>query len=303
MGQPPRIAPKAVAHLHQKSQAAAWGLSVDLFRNALEASVAHAFSGRDAAASDVDRYLESLHISDLALACACAAGSDTAWDHFVLQFRPALYRAADAIDPTGRTRETADALYADLYGLKERDGERQSLFRYFHGRCSLATWLRAVLSQRHIDAIRTGRRLEPLPEEHEEAPVPAAGARGSGGGTGPAGDRARFLTLMRRALAAAVAALAPRDRLRLASYYIHDLTLAQIGRTLREHEATVSRHLSRTRKELRVAIEQSLASGHGLDQAAIAECFRSVMDDAGDLDLRELVGAGERKKSARDRSV
>ena len=31
-------------------------------------------------------------------------------------------------------------------------GERRSLFRYFQGRSSLATWLRAVLAQRYVDA-------------------------------------------------------------------------------------------------------------------------------------------------------
>ena len=45
-------------------------------------------------------------------------------------------------------------------GFAERDGERQSLFRYFHGRSSLATWLRAVLAQRVVDAVRVERRLE-----------------------------------------------------------------------------------------------------------------------------------------------
>jgi DNA-directed RNA polymerase specialized sigma24 family protein len=41
-------------------------------------------------------------------------------------------------------------LYADLYS--------KSLFRYFQGRSSLATWLRAVLSQRYVDRIRANRR-------------------------------------------------------------------------------------------------------------------------------------------------
>ena len=36
-----------------------------------------------------------------------------------------------------------------------RAGERQSLFRYFHGRSSLTTWLRAVLAQRHVDRLRS----------------------------------------------------------------------------------------------------------------------------------------------------
>jgi hypothetical protein len=151
--------------IFEQSKAADWGLSREQFAAAIEASVAHAFAGRNRTSGDVDRYVASLHLTDLALASACAAGREAAWDYFIREFRPSLYRAADAIDPTGGARDLADALYGDLFGLKERDGVRQSLFRYFHGRSSLATWLRAVLAQRHVDRLRAGRRFEPLPDE------------------------------------------------------------------------------------------------------------------------------------------
>ena len=105
-----------------------------------------------------------------------------AWDHFVLEMRPGLYRAADALDPTGAARELADSLYADLYGVDQRGSARQSLLRYFHGRSSLSTWLRAVLAQRHVDRIRVDRRTEPLPEElpsraRPHPPIPIARLR------------------------------------------------------------------------------------------------------------------------------
>src|SRR5204862_7536109 len=140
-----------------------WGLARDLFEATLDASV----SNRDGSSSpaDVERYLNALHVEDLALAAACAAGNDAAWDHFIKEHRPLLYRAADAIDPSGGARELADALYGDLFGLQERAGVRHSLFHYFHGRSKLSTWLRAVLSQRHIDRVRATRRFAPVVEE------------------------------------------------------------------------------------------------------------------------------------------
>ena len=91
--------------------------------------------------------MSAQHAADLDLARRCAAGDAKAWDRFVLEYRAVLYRAADALDPSGGAREIADALYADLYGLQERDGERRSLLDYFQGRSSLATWLRAVLAR------------------------------------------------------------------------------------------------------------------------------------------------------------
>ena len=92
--------------------------------------------------------------ADVELARRCAAGDETAWERFVLEYRPILYRAADALEPGGGARELADSLYGELYGLRERAGERQSLFRYFEGRSSLGTWLRAVLAQRYVDRVR-----------------------------------------------------------------------------------------------------------------------------------------------------
>jgi DNA-binding CsgD family transcriptional regulator len=94
---------------------------------------------------------------------------------------------------------------------------------------------------------------------------------------------------MHSALTAAIAALTPRERLRLGCYYAQDMTLAAIGKMLGEHEGTVSRHLTRTRASLHVAIDAALCDA-GLDEAGRAECFRSVMDDAGPIDLAEMVG-------------
>src|SRR5262249_3698576 len=139
------------------------------FTEALNASLGRAFAATAPSRREIERYLASLHLEDLALACACAAGFESAWDHFVSEHRPLLYRSADALDPGGGAREIADSLYADLYGLQEQKGERRSLFRYFHGRSSLSTWLRSVLAQRFIDMLRSWRRLEPLPDEESAA--------------------------------------------------------------------------------------------------------------------------------------
>lgn len=232
------------------------------------------------------------HSEDLALASACAAGDDAAWERFIREYRPVLYRAADALDATGRARETADALYAELYGLKERGGERQSLFRYYQGRSSLATWLRAVLAQRFVDRVRADRRLDPLPDDAEVA-APATPAEPD-----RTDDTARF----ERALGDTMSALDARDRLRVACYYAQELTLAQTGRLLRESEATTSRQLARTRQAIRDGVERRLR-GDGLNDVQIARCFATMTDDVGALDLSSMLGGPARKKNEPDRSI
>jgi RNA polymerase sigma-70 factor (ECF subfamily) len=248
--------------------------------------------------------VSALHPDDLELARQCAAGDEKAWERFVREYRPLLYRAADALEPGGGARELADSLYADLFGLQERDGQRRSLFRYFQGRSSLATWLRAVLAQRYVDQFRARRRLEPLPEDGSAPRHPVdAGRREPVPGATPDPDRPRYLALMREALAGALARLSARDRLRLGCYYVQKLTMAETGRLLEEHEATASRQLERTRRALRADLEDQLRE-QGLNDAQIAECVASTAEDAGPLDLARMLGArAARKESAPDRSI
>jgi len=79
-----------LARLYEQSRAGRWSVPKEALEAALDASLAHAFAGRAASAADAERYRASLHLEDLALACACAAGQDAAWEHFVREYRPAL---------------------------------------------------------------------------------------------------------------------------------------------------------------------------------------------------------------------
>jgi RNA polymerase sigma-70 factor, ECF subfamily len=295
-----RITGGVLGRLYGQSGAAAWGVSQTAFAAALERSALKTLAEGARDARRLERFLSSLHLQDLALACACAEGTELAWDHFVREYRPVLYRSADALAPGGGAREIADSVYADLFGLEERDGERRSLFRYYHGRSSLATWLRAVLAQRHVDRIRAERRLDPI----EDAAVVWSFPSGAAGPDDVDPDKPRFLALVRLALLHAIAGLADRDRLRLVCYYREALTLAQTGRLLNEHEATVSRQLARTRKAIRAEVERYLRHKQGFGDEQIARCFECTIDDPGPLDLEEMLGSKPaRKDSEPERSL
>ena len=277
-----RLDDDLAGRLYRAAKGDRWDVARDAFADALARSATKAFGDRVPAGSELERYLAGLHLEDLALACACAAGHEGAWERVIREHRPALYRAAAAIDPTGGARDLADSLYAELFGLKDTAGARQSLFRYFHGRSSLATWLRSILAQRHIDGIRSHRRLEPLPDEEPAAAPPAASSSSDP-------DRPRFAVAMLAALTFVIGRLAPRDRLRLGWYYAQQMTLAEIGRLLKEHEATVSRHLSRTRRAIRDGVDQRLREHHGFVDREVSECFASIAADAGPIDLAAVL--------------
>jgi len=287
---------RLVDRLYAQAHAERWRVSRDRFAEALEVSARRGFASHDKNPREVERYLSALHLEDLALACACAEGDDGAWEHFVLEHRPLLYRAANALEPGGGARDLADSLYAELFGLRERAGQRQSLFRYFHGRSSLITWLHAILAQRHVDRVRADRRHETLPDEESPEALSAVPQT-----IEP--ERHRYVKMVQDALTRAIASLPARERLRLACYYAQDLTLAQTARLLGEHEATSSRQLNRTRRGIREDVERQLRVEQRLTDAEIAQCFASVADDPGPLNLRSMLNSeSERKESALHRS-
>lgn len=292
--------------LYAQSQAGRWGVSRERFAAALECSARKALTPGGATPQKLHDYLDALHLQDLALAVACADGLEAAWEHFVATYRVYLRTAAGAIlrcqAASAEACDLADSLFSELYGLTGEQGAKRSLFRYYHGRSSLKTWLRAVLAQRHIDSIRAGRRFEELAED-ETADGPPRTLLGP-----PAQPidphRERYVASFTRALQTALNRLEPPEKERLRLYYAEEKTLAEIGRLLGEHESSVSRHLDRVRRDLRQTVENLLRTGigaangfmaqPGLSDAEIALCFEYSAGDS-PLDLEKLL---PRSKSA-----
>ena len=291
------------AQAFASSCAVQWHLAPESFANALERSIQKRFEGSSPAIAQLQSYVSGLHLGDLGLACACAEGLSPAWDFFVASYQPYLRSAAATILRCSATSpaacDLADSLFADLYGLNEAARSR-SLFRYFHGRSSLKTWLRAVLAQRHIDSIRSNRRFTSLEDEQDhDSPRTSGPAVLSIPSAPPDPDRQRYLELFRRTLEVALGLLDSGDKNRLRLYYAEQQTLAEIGKALGEHESSVSRNLERIRRELRHQVEQALrksgagsngVSQSGLSEAQIALCFEYAAEDA-PIDLDKLFPA------------
>jgi|SRR5579885_2601369 len=257
---------EAIARAYGRSRAELWAVAPETFAAALCRGAGSLATGEDGA---IARYLDGVHAEDLALACALVAGNAAAWEEFIRRHRPALYGAARAmVGEEARARELADSLWAELYGV--RGGEaRRPLLEYFHGRSALATWLHAVLARRHIDSLRAGRR---------ESPLEAADARTLAVDPDPPNpEQARYLALIGKALDAALEALKPRDRLRLAYHYGDGLTLSQIGALMDEREWTVSRRLKRSRESIRKQVERALRAA-GLGSEAIRQCYDYALE-------------------------
>jgi RNA polymerase sigma factor (sigma-70 family) len=284
--------------LYARAGAERWGLAPEAFARTLARSAARRFAGIDVPKpGEVERYLESLCLEDLALASACSEGAEMAWREFMGRYREALYAGARAIVGArgeATARELADSLYAELYGVGRGSGvgrsatERRPLLDYYHGRSRLSTWLRSVLAQRYVDRLRETARLTPAEDDSELTMISQAA------NPEPDGERVAYGKLIHEACESALAELAPRDRLALSLYYVKEKTLAEIGRVIGEHEATVSRRLDRVRCLLRENTEERLRA-KGLGEAQIELCFECALQD-GPLDLSRVLdeetGAG-----------
>jgi RNA polymerase sigma factor (sigma-70 family) len=277
-----------VASLYSQSGAARWGLSQSQFACGLERSLRKRFQAGAPSPDRLEEYLLTLHLEDLALTTACIEGSDAAWEYFVQEYRGYLRAAAGAISKASRylanPQELADSLFSDLFGLMDGKRGERSLFRYFHGRSSLKTWLRTVLAQRNVDIIRSQRRMESLDaEDGEKRELRAERVQP----TLLDPHRAHYLSCFTSALGHCLKLLPTSDRERLELYYARQMKLAEIGRQLGEHESSVSRNLERIRRELRALVEQHLRDAFSLSDAEIQQCFEYAAEDV-PIDFRQL---------------
>ena len=215
-------------------------------------------------------------MEELAIARACAAGNERAWEDFISRYRQKLHGMALHITRDGAAAaELADSLFADLYGVNARNGVRNSKLVFYTGRGSLEGWLRTVMAQEFINRYRKQKRSVSLEEQTE------AGVQFVAKVAEPAATRDQRLET---ATDQALGELSAEDRFTLASYYLDGRTLAEIARTLGLHESSVSRRLDRLSTGLRKRILAGLRE-QGMSHAQASEAMEADVRDL-TVDLR-----------------
>jgi RNA polymerase sigma-70 factor (ECF subfamily) len=291
---PGAIDPALLEELWLQSNPGACGLTRDEFTGILlRIGTAHGYgSDPELAAGEIPSRLQqaaffrSLKLDDLVLAQACATGNERAWEHFVELYQQTLLRAAIAITGSASLgSDLANQLYAELYGLKVRDGERRCPLESYRGRGSLIGWLRTTLAQRHVDHYRRTHREQPLEDFDGPAEfgVPAVDPPPEK----PGGE----ITALAKAIEAALGLRQPDERFLLAAYYLDERTLLQIAQVLHVHEATISRKLHRIVDDLRKQILKTLESS-GLSRRAAEEALQADPRDL-DINLKKLLQSSQ----------
>jgi len=219
-------------------------------------------------------FCAALRLEELALARACAAGNERAWQDFINRYRQKLHSMALHITRDGaHAAELADSLFADLYGVNARDGTRRSKLMFYTGRGSLEGWLRTVMAQEFINRYRKQKRMVSLEEQTEEGVQFAAPVSDPTRTSDRASDQR-----LEAATDEALAELSSEDRFTLASYYLDGRTLAEIARTLGLHESSVSRRLERLATGLRKRILAGLRM-QGMSHPQATEALETDVRD------------------------
>jgi RNA polymerase sigma-70 factor (ECF subfamily) len=259
-----------VTELYEKSKGAEFGVTREQFDDVL-GEIARKYLPAEADHHDLRELYASLRAEELALARACAAGHERAWEVFLTRYREKLYDIAGYITKESSTaRELADSIYAELYGTATRDGQRASKLASYTGRGSLEGWLRTVMMQEHVNRYRRQRRLVSLDEETEE---------GTQFATPESEPVIAIDPRVEAAIDEVLVALPAEDRFVLASYFLDERTLAAIARTLGVHESTISRKVDKLAKSLRKQILAALGR-RGMSRRQAQEAI--------EVDVRDL---------------
>jgi RNA polymerase sigma-70 factor (ECF subfamily) len=223
---------------------------------------------------EIAAFHRSLQVEDLVLARACAKGNESAWEYFVSSYQPKLYASALAISREASVaHELAGSVYSELFGVRlDPEGRRISKLASYAGRGSLKAWLWTVLAQAYAEWLRGLGRVEPLDPKIEPSKQPEAEAFTAD----PRLEQAVYIAWQ---------ALPAEDRLILGWYYRDRRSLAELGKLLGVHEATVCRRIKKITKSLRKRIVRELRE-HGMTSREVEDALQTDVRDLA-LSLRE----------------
>jgi len=230
-----------------------------------------------------------LHHADLAWASALASGDRAALARYERELVP-------MIEAQLRRRGLTDDAIAELQQtLRARlfvgDGDGPAIARY-EGRGALRSWLLVGALR---EAVRIRQRAAREPALDDDALI-ALADRGDAAHIAP--DKERYRAAFRTAFRAALATLAPRDRVLLRMHVLDDLTIDEIGALHGVHRATAARWIERARELVARAVRRDLMTQLGSDPFEIDEVLRWVQSRI-ELSFSTLASRGADRPAGR----
>lgn len=235
-------------------------------------------AGQDAAAT-----LRELHAEDFGLALACADRVPGAFERCDRLCSGAIAAAIARIDGAADFRdEVRQILWQRLF---VGDTGRPPRIASYGGRGPLAAWVAVAAQRVAIDLRRAaGRAPASDPDADQLLPAPEH----------PEADylRSRYRGEFEAGVRAALAALAPRERLLLRLTTLSDLSHEQIAVIYSVNQSTVSRWIARARADLLTAAEREVCARLALPPAEFRSLAGLFLSDL-DLSVSRILASGD----------
>jgi len=259
------------AHANSRAFHGDIGLRSDDFAAALR-RVIDKHVGPTSTNSEALALCKKLYLLDLYLSLGCAQNNKAAWTRLSFLYDKYIHDVARFVCPTrDAALELGDSIAGHIF-LPDRAG--RSRIASYDGRCSLRTWLAAIIKNRAIDDRQlrwaSNQALDCLPETADFSSLHKIDLATRAG---------RYETVAADTLKQAVESLSKEDRSLLASRYIENINAVDLAKRLGVHPSTVTRQLSRVQCKVRERVISILASQFLMTALAIDECLTDIAEN------------------------
>jgi len=236
--------------------------------------------------------LEQLHVEDLYLACACAAGVAGAAARFEERCGPRLKAVLGASVKSADLRAEIRQRVLDLLLVGTIDTPAK--IAGYGGQGPIDSWT-AVVAQRQLTTLL--RKDETERRAREGAALETA----LGGGVAPevAFAKQRYRAAFERAMADALAVLEERDRLVLRLHLVSQISVQDIGKMYGVAQSTASRWLASARDQVQTEVTRLLRQRLGASPDEIAS-LAGVMASQIDLSISRLLSPADIRAAGDD---
>jgi len=212
--------------------------------------------------------LDTLCVSDLYLACACARGSEAAIEAFQRGPLREVGAALRRYNPPGPVLDDIRQRVSELVLIGGAD--KQPKIGQYSGRGSLRAWIR-VIAVREANRMRLADGRERPTED--DCLFDAATAHGE-----PEVSylKASYRALFKQAFHDALAALSIHDRLLLRQHFLDGLSIDRLGALHGVHRATAARWLAGLRKKLLDKTHARLRAELQIDREELDSVMRLI---------------------------
>lgn len=214
---------------------------------------------------------KKLYLLDLYLTLGCGRANEDAWLRFSSLYTKHIHDIARFVCSTSEAgRELGDSIPGHIF-LPDRTG--RSRIAGYDARCSLRTWLRAIIKNRAID------ERELRSNNNERLNLVDVSGYSSINRIAPETRTSTYEAMVAQTLKEAVDALSEEDRRLLAVKYIEGLNGSELAQSLGVHPSTVTRQLARAQRKVRERVVSILATQFLLPTKAIDECLIDIVEN------------------------